>query len=279
MSRKSLQVERLRGRDAQWAREAYARLYARAMPHAGRLALERIELVDYGLATTAAKFRRTGLGIEVVVVYRDPDGSGHTGKVLMNLPGQLLLEHAHVDTYVLKGTARVPAGFVRIKELINGFEGIRRYHADGTPVRLHGRVQYVYPDGPYCIVQARDGARPLPPAAQRELVAVYPGKSETFKAIYGDGVLLADTAVVVHALPGVDPHRVPAGLRARLQRVRREQIITTRREIYMARGTIVLLPKGTKHAFLAGKRGAVYLEFSTPSMDEADRFTDPRVVR
>jgi len=56
-------------------------------------------------------------------------------------------------------------------------------------------------------------------------------------------------------------------------------VITTQREIYMTMETNVLLPKGTKHAFLAGPKGAVYLEFSTPSMDEADRYSDPRVIR
>jgi len=47
----------------------------------------------------------------------------------------------------------------------------------------------------------------------------------------------------------------------------------------MTHGMNVLLSKNTKHAFMGGKNGCVYLEFSTPSMDEADRFTDKRVIR
>jgi hypothetical protein len=61
--------------------------------------------------------------------------------------------------------------------------------------------------------------------------------------------------------------------------VRAEQAITTQRMTYMIKGMNVLLAKNTRHAFLDGLNGCVYLEFSTPSMDEAGRFTDKRVIR
>ena len=34
-----------------------------------------------------------------------------------------------------------------------------------------------------------------------------------------------------------------------------------------------------KNKVIAGEEGAVYLEFSTPALDEADVFTDKRVIR
>jgi hypothetical protein len=270
--------KRLRPADVMRARRAYAALYARALPHAA-IAPRRIEVATFNLCGAWKEFRRVGLGLETVVIYRDEAGEGHTGKVLLNLPWQLLVEHEHVDTFVLRRNARVPQGFVGLDRLVNGFSGIRRYRQDGAVLTLHGQPQFVYRQGEFTICQAQDGEKPFPSSRRRDMVRVLGGKSETFKAIYGDGVLLADSAVVLDSPKGVNPSRPPARFLPAIERVRREQVITTRRLIYMTRGACVLLPKGTKHAFLAGPRGAVYLEFSTPSMDEADRFTDPRVVR
>jgi len=112
-----------------------------------------------------------------------------------------------------------------------------------------------------------------------DVITVLPGKSETFKAVYGDGVLLAETAQVLYAPPGVDPDVVPDELLPMVGKIRDEQAITTQRMIYMTKGMNVLLAKNTRHAFMGGLNGCVYLEFSTPSMDEADRFTDKRVIR
>ena len=36
---------------------------------------------------------------------------------------------------------------------------------------------------------------------------------------------------------------------------------------------------GTRHWFVGGPEGAVVSEFSTPSFDEMDVFTDPRIER
>jgi hypothetical protein len=261
------------------ARRLYAQLYARAMPHAGGIDPARIEVAAFNLAGSLAEFRNVGLGLEVVTVFRDADGTGHTGKVLMNLPGQLLPEHGHVDTFVLRRAAQLPKGFVPMKDRINAFQGICRYNRDGSVVKRRGLPQYAYRDGNYRIVQAADGVAPLPCTSHKDVVAAFSGKSETFKAVYGDGVLLTDKAVVLYAPKGAGAARLPRVFRIAVDRVRQTHVITTRRCIYMAPGTIVLLPKCTKHAFLAGNRGAVYLEFSTPSMDEADRFSDPRVIR
>ncbi|MBN1557564.1 MAG: hypothetical protein JW951_05395 [Lentisphaerae bacterium] len=260
------------------AQQSYRTLYAAALPGAGGITPDRLEIATFNCSETFAEFQRIGLGLETVVIYRAPDDTGHTGKVLMNLPGQLLLEHGHVDTFVLEKDAPLPNGFVRLAELINAFEGILQYHGDGTPKRENGTPQYIYRDADYQIVQAEDGRAALPDG-QPGLVAVYPGKSETFKAIYGDGILFADTAEVLYAPEGVDPHSIPGELLPLAGKVREQQAITTQRMIYMTRGMNVLLSKNTRHAFLGGLSGCVYLEFSTPSMDEADRFTDPRVIR
>lgn len=263
--------------DAQ-ARVAYQKLYKTALPGTGGIDAKRIEVATFNCADTFDELQVIGLGLETVVIYRASDGTGHTGKVLMNLPGQLLLEHGHVDTFVLEQRAPLPRGFVRLAELINAFDGVVQYKSDGTPVLENGALKYIYRAEDYQIVQAVDGLSTLPDN-HPGMVAVYPGKSETFKAIYGDGVLFADTAEVLYAPEGVDPERIPEELMPLVAKVRAEQCITTKRMIYMTKGMNVLLSKNTRHAFLGGKNGCVYLEFSTPSMDEADRFTDPRVIR
>jgi len=263
--------------DAQ-ARAAYQELYAAALPGSGGIEADRVEVASFNCAETFEEFQQVGLGLETVVIFRDESGDGHTGKVLMNLPGQLLLEHGHVDTIVLKKEANVADGFVALANRINGFDGIKKYNADASVATdENGEDIFLYRNSDFQIVQAVNGMDEYP--AGDDVITVLPGKSETFKAVYGDGVLLADTAQVLYAPPGVDPDVVPDELLPMVGKIRDEQAITTQRMIYMTKGMNVLLAKNTRHAFMGGLNGCVYLEFSTPSMDEADRFTDKRVIR
>ena len=50
-------------------------------------------------------------------------------------------------------------------------------------------------------------------------------------------------------------------------------------EIVLRRGDQHTIPPDTLHWFQAGPEGAIVSEFSTRSRDEADVFTDPRIVR
>jgi hypothetical protein len=262
------------------ARAAYQKLYAEALPGSGGIEAHRIEVATFNCAETYNEFREVGLGLETVVIYRSPSGDGHTGKVLMNLPSQLLPEHGHVDTIVLRREAESSPGFVPLHQFVSGFEGIRQYNADASiACDQTGQPLFLYRADDYTIVQAENGLDEYPAEHAGDVVAVFPGKSETFKAIHGNGILFADTAQVLHAPPGFDPFAIPEELLSMMDKVRAGQVITATRMIHLAQGVNVLLPKSTRHAFLAGKNGCVYLEFSTPSMDEADRFTDPRIVR
>lgn len=276
----SIEVKNLSDKARRQALTAYQELYEKALPGSGGIETGRIEVATFNCSETFEEFRNVGLGLETVVIFRSEDGQGHTGKVLMNLPGQLLLEHGHVDTIVLKNEACIAPGFVKLSGLINGFTGIKKYNSDASVAKdADGYEIYLYRDSGFQIVQAADGMSEYPAERADDIVAVFPGKSETFKAIYGDGVLFADTAQVVYTPPGVDPDVIPGELLPMVGKVRKEQAITTKRMIYMAKGMNVLLAKNTHHAFLGGLNGCVYLEFSTPSMDEADRFTDKRVIR
>jgi len=262
------------------AEKRYGELYLKALPGSGGIEKSRLEIATFNCSKTIEEFEQVGLGLETVVIFRDESGAGHTGKVLLNLPGQLLLEHGHVNTYVLKKEAAIADGFIKLSELVNGFNGIVKYNSDGSVVcDESGNPEYLYREADCQIVQAKNGIAEYPQGNAGGIIETLAGKSETFKAIYGDGVLFADTAEVLYAPPGVDPDAIPEELLPMVEKVRREQKISTTRMIYMTKGMNVLLAKNTRHAFLGGLNGCVYLEFSTPSMDEADRFTDKRVIR
>lgn len=262
------------------AASRYSELYLKALPGSGGIEKSRLEIATFNCSETIEEFEKVGLGLETVVIFRDESGAGHTGKVLLNLPGQLLLEHGHVNTYVLKKQSTIAAGFVSLAELVNGFHGIVKYNSDGSAIcDKAGNPEYLYREADYHIVQAKNGIAEYPEESAGDIIETLAGKSETFKAIYGDGVLFADTAQVLYAPPGVSPDAIPAELLPMIKKARAEQKMSTTRMIYMTKGMNVLLAKNTRHAFLGGLNGCVYLEFSTPSMDEADRFTDRRVIR
>ena len=58
-----------------------------------------------------------------------------------------------------------------------------------------------------------------------------------------------------------------------------EAYYTAAHEIILRPGEQYTLVPGTRHWFVGGPEGAVVSEFSTPSFDEMDIFTDPRIDR
>jgi len=58
-----------------------------------------------------------------------------------------------------------------------------------------------------------------------------------------------------------------------------EGVYTVWHEVRLLPGEQYTLPPDTLHWFQAGAEGAIVSEFSTKSMDEADVFTDKRIVR
>jgi len=93
----------------------------------------------------------------------------------------------------------------------------------------------------------------------------YPGKEETFRCRYGEVYLY------VPGEPTKNPHgKVPKG---------KEDTFTVWHEIYLRPGEQYTLHEKTLHWFQAGPEGAVISEFSTPSFDDSDIFTDPAIKR
>ncbi len=88
------------------------------------------------------------------------------------------------------------------------------------------------------------------------------GKMETFRCRYG----------LVYLYVEGEPTQNPAVLPP-------EGVYTVFHEIKLTPGQQYTIMPNTKHWFKAGPEGAVISEFSSTSVDEADIFTDPRIIR
>lgn len=93
----------------------------------------------------------------------------------------------------------------------------------------------------------------------------YPGKEETFRCRYGTVYLY------VEGEPTAERTAMPPRLG--------QEYYTVFHEVRLMPGEQYTIPIDTKHWFQAGEAGAVVSEFSTPSYDEEDVFTDPAILR
>lgn len=93
----------------------------------------------------------------------------------------------------------------------------------------------------------------------------YPGKEETFRCRYGSVYLYVEGDETKER-----KGHVPEGY---------EGTYTVFHEIVLQAGEQYTMQPNTKHWFQAGPEGAVISEFSTPSFDEYDIFTDEKVNR
>jgi D-lyxose ketol-isomerase len=92
-----------------------------------------------------------------------------------------------------------------------------------------------------------------------------PGKTETFRCRRGVVTLYTEGP------PSSGPSpRLPA---------EHGQWLVVRKRIVLKPGEQYTIPADTLHWFQAGPSGAVVSEFSSPSLDEKDIFTDPRIRR
>ena len=91
------------------------------------------------------------------------------------------------------------------------------------------------------------------------------GKEETFRCRYGE--------VYLYVAGGETPERKTEPPKDSAQ------YYTAFHEIILRPGDQFTIPPNTLHWFQGGPGGAVVSEFSTPSTDESDVFTDPRIQR
>jgi D-lyxose ketol-isomerase len=103
----------------------------------------------------------------------------------------------------------------------------------------------------------------------------YPGKRETFRCRSGDVYLYVESE-------GEDGEHGASETTPEDRSVSppmREEHYTAGTEIHLEPGEQYTIPPDTRHWFKAGEEGAVVSEFSSPSYDEKDVFTDPKIDR
>jgi len=92
-----------------------------------------------------------------------------------------------------------------------------------------------------------------------------PGKMETFRCRWGEVYLYISGEPTPNPKAKVPEKYAP--------------YMTGWKEIVLMPGEQFTIPKDTLHWFQAGPEGCIVSEFSSPSTDENDVFTDPRVKR
>lgn len=101
----------------------------------------------------------------------------------------------------------------------------------------------------------------------------YPGKQETFRCRWGEVYLYVEgeNGSKIESENGSETPTVEPPFRG--------EHYTVSDEIHLTPGEQYTIPPDTRHWFVAGEEGAVISEFSSPSYDEADVFTDPKIDR
>ncbi|UPV76314.1 D-lyxose/D-mannose family sugar isomerase (plasmid) [Halorussus limi] len=97
----------------------------------------------------------------------------------------------------------------------------------------------------------------------------YPGKRETFRCRSGEVYLYVEG----------DGDDSESSDEWSVSPPMREEFYTASEEIHLEPGEQYTIPPDTRHWFKAGGDGAVISEFSSPSYDEKDVFTDPKIDR
>ena len=105
----------------------------------------------------------------------------------------------------------------------------------------------------------------------------YPGKQETFRCRWGEVFLYVadETGPPAGGEEGSTDHSAEWSVQPPM----REEHYTATEEIHLEPGEQYTIPPDTRHWFVAGDEGAVISEFSSPSYDEKDVFTDPKIDR
>ena len=235
--------------------EKYAALFRKAVPHLN-INPSLIEIADHGLSNGDAgqDFLDCGLGLLVREIYKRDIGNtlvGFTGKLLAWLPGQFMPEHRHRDILAVPKKAdlgKFNARFVRLESLVSDFSGLVGFDNDAYNFFTYAEDGLTF-----------DNLN-LPHG-----FIIIPGKAETFDIIYGDGSFFSSGKETENPQYHVPVSQMP--------------YIRNGHEIYLTAGQQLHLPPNTPHSARAGPNGMVAIEYSMPSRDEADIFTDPRIKR
>jgi D-lyxose ketol-isomerase len=137
--------------------------------------------------------------------------------------------------------------------------GLDRLEAEGLQIVVYANNER------YCAKELVMFPRQTCPEHRHPPVGRDPGKMETFRVrrgvvwLYVQGMAISPIKAVVPPMSG--PY------------------YTVFHEIELRAGAQYTIQPDTKHWFQCGDEAAIVSEFSSPSRDEFDVFTDPRIVR
>jgi D-lyxose ketol-isomerase len=157
----------------------------------------------------------------------------------------------------------VNAGIVLTSEESNRIEivdfGLGRLEEEGLEI-----VTYINNDR-YCAKELVMFPRQTCPEHRHPPVGSDPGKTETFRVRMGIVKLYVEGSATAEFKPRVPPQSA--------------NYYTVFHAIELLPGQQYTIPPNTLHWFQAGDEGAIVSEFSSPSRDEFDVFTDARIQR
>lgn len=134
--------------------------------------------------------------------------------------------------------------------------GLGRLDSEGLEIVIYAN------NDRYCAKELVLFAHQTCPEHKHPPVQGRPGKQETFRVRAGEVYLYV-------------PGEPAASTKAKVP----TEHYTVFHEIVLTPGEQYTLPPETLHWFQAGSEGAIVSEFSSPSVDEADIFSDPNVKR
>ncbi len=254
---------------AEKLQEEYSKLFKAAIP--GLIIDPKlIELSDHGISNGEfdREFIDGGLGICVRELYKrnvDNTQVGYTGKLLGWFPDQFLPEHRHRDILAVPNKNHTDTRFLKSKS----FDKFMKHQLRNF-IRLENLVQNFsglvgFENRDYDFFTLKEDGERIEDGIVPKGSILIPGKAETFDIIYGDGSFF---------LPGEETkcprYSIPKS---------QYQYVENKHEIYLKASEQLKLPPNTPHSARAGPRGMVAIEYSMPSRDEADIFTDPRIKR
>ncbi len=233
----------------------YLDLFRMAIPNLN-IDVDSIEIADHGLSNGEARqeFLNCGLGLSAREIYRRDIGNtqvGFTGKLLGWLPGQFMPEHRHRDIIALprgrSSEGLTKQGIIRLEELVAGFSGLVGFDSEK-----------------YDFFTLSEDSVDINFKLHKDAIII-PGKAETFDIIYGDGSFFLSGKATRNPRYKIPKSQI--------------QYVKNRHETYLRAGQQLRLQPNTPHSARAGPRGMVAIEYSMPSRDEADIFTDTRIKR
>lgn len=255
-------------REYRQLQDAYFDLFVRAKLPVTPADRRAILVSDFGLSIPGEKNASQRLG--VLEVHLAP----FCMKFLAWLPLDTLPEHRHQSVLVLPPGSSVPAGFMNIERLVQGFRP-RSLDPAGSA--------YVLPEDPFFLFPVNAVGQEVPPPGVEGLVIR--GKWEKFTPVYGRATIYTPKDHILRGDGKSEHTKDRCGVKPASEglfkppkkdwdtMLSRYAVELSLDEGLGVIGSSFLLTCNTAHLVMAGPEGFVCIESSLESFDEGDVYT------